>query len=36
MGEVKNRPNQERIVYGPNVTSPSKQGYVNPDNGRKL
>ena len=36
MEDIKNRPNQERVVYGPNVTPPSKQGYVNPDNGRKL
>ena len=24
MGEVKNRPNQERVVYGPNVTPQSR------------
>ena len=24
MGEVKNRPNQERVVYGPNVTQQSR------------
>ena len=26
MEEVKTRPNQERVIYGPNVT---QQGYVN-------
>ena len=27
MSEVKNRPNQERVVFGPNV-NPQRQGYV--------
>ena len=29
MGEVKNRPQQERVVFGPNVKQPQQQGYVN-------
>ena len=36
MGEIKNSPNQERIVYGPNVKRAEQQGYVNPDTGRSL
>ena len=28
MGEIKNSPNQERIVYGPNVKRPTQQGYI--------
>ena len=28
MGEIKNSPNQERVVYGPNVTPPTQQGYA--------
>jgi len=24
MAEVKNRPNQERVIYGPNITPPSR------------
>jgi len=31
MGEVKNRSNQERVVFGPNVKQPQQQGYVNPE-----
>jgi hypothetical protein len=27
MGEIKNRPNQEKVVYGPNITPP---GYAKP------
>ena len=27
IGEIQNRPNQERIVFGPNI---NKQGYGNP------
>ena len=27
MGEIKNR-TQERVVYGPNVTPPTQQGYA--------
>ena len=33
MEEINTRSQQERVVFGPNV---NKQGYVNPDNGRKL
>ena len=36
MGEIKNSPNQERIVYGPNVKRAEQQGYVNPDTGRPV
>tara|TARA_B100001778_G_C18229687_1_gene468291 strand:+ start:105 stop:314 length:210 start_codon:yes stop_codon:yes gene_type:complete len=36
MGEIKNSPNQERIVYGPNVKRAEQQGYVNPDTGRSV
>ena len=36
MGEIQNRPNQERIVFGPNVKQPQQQGYVNPDTGRPV
>ena len=28
MNEVKNRTNQERVVFGPNVNNPQRQGYV--------
>ena len=28
MGEIQNRPNQERIVFGPNVKQPQQQGYA--------
>ena len=28
MGEIKNSPNQERVVFGPNVNTPKQQGYV--------
>ena len=27
MEEIKNRPNQERVVFGPNVKQPQQQGY---------
>ena len=27
--EVKNRPQQERVVFGPNVKQPQQQGYKN-------
>ena len=30
MNEVKSRPQQERVVFGPNVNSPQQQGYANP------
>ena len=30
MGEIQNRPNQERIVFGPNVKQPQQQGYATP------
>ena len=36
MGEIKTRPNQERVVFGPNVKQPQQQGYVNPDNNRPV
>ena len=28
MEEVKTRQQQERVVFGPNVTNPTQQGYV--------
>ena len=28
MEEVKNRPQQERVVFGPNVKQPQQQGYA--------
>ena len=34
MGEIKNR-TQERVVYGPNVTPPTQQGYATPTQPRK-
>jgi hypothetical protein len=36
MSEIKMRPNQERVVFGPNVKQPQQQGYVNPDNNRPI
>ena len=27
MEEVKNRPQQERVIFGPNVKQPQQQGY---------
>ena len=30
MKEIQNRPNQERIVFGPNVKQPQQQGYATP------
>ena len=36
MSEVKMRPNQERVVFCPNVKQPQQQGYVNPDNNRPI
>ena len=36
MSEIKIRPNQERVVFGPNVKQPQQQGYVNPDNNRPI
>ena len=36
MNDVKNRSNQERVVFGPNVKQPQQQGYVNPDNNRPI
>jgi hypothetical protein len=35
MDEVKNRSNQERVVFGPNVNSPSQQGYATQPTARK-
>ena len=34
MSEVKNRNQQERVVFGPNVNQ--QKGYVNPDNNRPI
>jgi len=28
INEIKTRPNQERVVFGPNVNNPQRQGYV--------
>jgi len=28
MSEIKNSNNQERVVFGPNVNNPQRQGYV--------
>ena len=36
MSEIKNSPNQERVVFGPNVKQPQQQGYINPDSGRPI
>ena len=36
MSEVKMRPNQERVVFGPNVKQPQQPGYVTPDNNRPI
>ena len=36
MDEVNHRPNQERVVFGPNVKQPQQQGYINPDSGRSV
>ena len=34
MSEINISPNQERVVFGPNVKKPQQQGYLNPDNDR--
>ena len=34
--EVKTRPRQERVVFGPNVKQPNQQGYVNPNNNKPI
>ena len=36
MSEIKNSPNQERVVFGPNVKSQQQQGYVHPDTNRPI
>ena len=36
MTEIKNSPNQERVVFGPSVKRAEQQGYINPDNGRPV
>ena len=36
MDDIKNPPNQERVVFGPNVKRAEQQGYVNPDTGRSV
>ena len=28
ISEIKTRPSQERVVFGPNVNNPQRQGYV--------
>ena len=35
MDEVKSRNQQERIVFGPNVNTPTQQGYVQQPTARK-
>ena len=30
MSEIKNRPNQERVVFGPNVNQPQQSSYAKP------
>jgi len=37
MNEVKSRTQQERVVFGPNINTPTQQGYANPQtpNARK-
>ena len=36
MGEVKNSPNQERVVFGPSVQRDTPKSYVNPDTNRPI
>ena len=37
MTEIKNSPNQERVVFGPNVKHITpQQGYAHPDTGRPI
>ena len=36
MGEIKNSPNQERIVFGPNVKQPQQQGYATPPSNKGI
>ena len=36
MGEIQNRPNQERIVFGPNVKQPQQQGYATPPSNKGI
>ena len=36
MGEIKNTPNQERVIFVPNVKRDTPQGYVNPDTNRPV
>ena len=36
MAEIKNSPNQERVVFGPNVKRAEQQGYVHPDTNRPV
>ena len=35
MGEIKNSPNQERVIFGPNVKQPQQQGYAQQSTARK-
>ena len=35
MTDVKSRNQQERVVFGPNVTPPTQQGYVSSPQSRK-
>ena len=30
MSELSNRSNQERVVFGPNINTPTQQSYANP------
>ena len=36
MSEVKNRSNQERVVFGPNVKQPQQQGYATPPSNKGI
>ena len=37
MKQIKSQqPNQERVVFGPNVKRAEQQGYANPDNNRPV
>ena len=35
MSEIKNNPNQERVIFGPNVKQPQQQGYAQQSTARK-
>ena len=36
MGEIKNSPNQERVIFGPNVKQPQQQGYATPPSNKGI